>query len=339
MKIHQMCKIIVGAIGASQWKPKQPGQKGLRILSFDGGGTRGVLSVAIMRELCKRVGKNPHEIFDIICGTSTGGIVAVLMGAKKLSVAETEYLYDEFIDKVFGKKSSVKLVTEQASYDELEFENILSKQLGDEQFIDSVRNDCAKVFCVSTKVNTVPTTHIWRNYNYPPGQTSRYAGSNRVNTMTAVRATTAAPTFFVPVQWENGLYCDGALVANNPTAIALQEAKQLFPGVPIETVLSIGTGVFSQSSGNVNSMGWDLLISQVIAGAVDTEDIHELLRDLLPDDQYFRFNPKLVDNLNIDEKDKGRLNGLKNLALTLFDPSSRSLDAKRMEKLVNRLKK
>jgi len=81
-----------------------------------------------------------------------------------------------------------------------------------------------------------------------------------------------------------------------------------------------------------------LLISQVIAGAVDTEDIHELLRDLLPEDQYFRFNPKLLDNLSIDEKDKGRLKNLKNLALDYFDPASTSPDAKRMEKLVNRLK-
>jgi hypothetical protein len=81
-----------------------------------------------------------------------------------------------------------------------------------------------------------------------------------------------------------------------------------------------------------------LLISQVIAGAVDTEDIHELLRDLLPEDQYFRFNPTLLDNLSIDEKDKGRLNNLKNLALDLFDPASNSADSKRMEKLVNRLK-
>jgi len=44
--------------------------------------------------------------------------------------------------------------------------------------------------------------------------------SSRLNS-----ATTAAPTFFTPVQWEGGLFCDGALVANNPTAIALQEAK------------------------------------------------------------------------------------------------------------------
>ena len=54
---------------------------------------------------------------------------------------------------------------------------------------------------------------------------SLYPGSYRINTLTAIRATTAAPTFFKPVQWEDGLYSDGALVANNPTAIAIQEAK------------------------------------------------------------------------------------------------------------------
>jgi Patatin-like phospholipase len=73
--------------------------------------------------------------------------------------------------------------------------------------------------------NNPPQAKVWRNYNYPPGQRSRYPGAFRINTVTAVRATSAAPTFFTPVQWEQGLYCDGALVANNPTAIALQEAK------------------------------------------------------------------------------------------------------------------
>ena len=97
---------------------------------------------------------------------------------------------------------------------------------GEQLLLDSNQYDCPRVFCVSTKVNTYPpATKIWRNYNYPPGQQSRYLGTFRVNTVTAVRATTAAPTFFTPVPWEGGLFCDGALVANNPTAIALQEAK------------------------------------------------------------------------------------------------------------------
>ena len=227
---HQMARVASWGLGGVQWKAKQPGQKGLRILSFDGGGTRGVLSIAMLKELMTRVSPNgdkqPYELFDIICGTSTGGIIAVLLGAQRRSVAETEALYDEFIDKVFGKKSNIKLVSETAAYDELELEKLLYSMCGDELLLDSNRYDCSRVFCLSTKVNNnPPQAKVWRNYNYPPGQRSRYPGAFRINTVTAVRATSAAPTFFTPVQWEQGLYCDGALVANNPTAIALQEAK------------------------------------------------------------------------------------------------------------------
>ena len=228
LKAAQMARVASWGLGGVQWKPKQPGQKGLRILSLDGGGTRGVLSIAYLKELMKRVGggKQPHEVFDIICGTSTGGIIAVLLGAQRRPLDVTEALYDDFIDKVFGQKSNLKLVTEQAFYDETALEAILHKMCGEELLLDSNQNECSRVFCISTKVNNnPPQTQIWRNYNYPPGQLSRYPGTFRVNTITAVRATTAAPTFFTPVQWEGGLFCDGALVANNPTAIALQEAK------------------------------------------------------------------------------------------------------------------
>jgi hypothetical protein len=101
---------------------------------------------------------------------------------------ETEKLYDEFIDKVFGQKSGLKLVTEQAYYDETELEKVLYSMCGDKLMLDTNQNECARVFCVSTKVNNVPPqTKVWRNYNYPQGQQSRYPGAFRVNTVTAVR--------------------------------------------------------------------------------------------------------------------------------------------------------
>ena len=63
-----------------------------------------MLSIAMLKEIMGRISPNekvqPYELFDIICGTSTGGIIAVLLGAQRRSVAETEALYDEFIDKV-----------------------------------------------------------------------------------------------------------------------------------------------------------------------------------------------------------------------------------------------
>jgi patatin-like phospholipase/acyl hydrolase len=63
--------VSLWGLGGIQWRPKQAGQKGLRILSFDGGGTRGVLSIAFLKELMLEVGSNKpvHELFDIICGT------------------------------------------------------------------------------------------------------------------------------------------------------------------------------------------------------------------------------------------------------------------------------
>ena len=49
-------------LGVHDWTPRQPGQKGLRILSLDGGGTRGVLTIALLREVLKGFDKDVHEV-------------------------------------------------------------------------------------------------------------------------------------------------------------------------------------------------------------------------------------------------------------------------------------
>lgn len=157
-----------------------------------------------------------------------------------------------------------------------------------------------------------------------------------MSTRTAIRATTAAPTFFTPVPWAGGLYVDGALVANNPTAIAVQEAKAIYPDVPIELVLSIGTGYFVNSKDNLKSLGWDLLVNQLIASTTDTEDVHGLLGDFLARDKYYRVNPVLKENFAIDEKDRNLLASLKTLAASqMADWEKR--EASRVEALVRTL--
>jgi len=155
--------------GHNEWRPKQPGQRGLRILSFDGGGTRGVLSVALLKQVMERVGKDVFESFDVICGTrykqrrtkwrrkrrrhvgmsnarglflththpspghSTGGILAVLFGIEKTTISEAEALYDSLVAKIFASSpliQTTKLLLRQSYYDEVVWEQVLQEMLG-----------------------------------------------------------------------------------------------------------------------------------------------------------------------------------------------------------------
>ena len=90
-------------------------------------------------------------------------------------------------------------------------------------------------------------------------------------------------------------------------------SQLLYPNVPVELVVSLGTGYITTRS-SIQSMGWDLLVNQLIASSTDTEDVHALLVDFLPKERYFRFNPLLPDALRIDEKNKSVLTKLKMLA-------------------------
>ena len=71
----------------------------------------------------------------------------------------------------------------------------------------------------------------------------------------ALRATTAAPTVFKPVLMGGELYCDGGIVASNPAAVAIHEARTIFPNVPIEMVVSCGTGAFIEEKSEPR-IGW-----------------------------------------------------------------------------------
>ncbi|XP_026190920.1 uncharacterized protein LOC113146779 [Cyclospora cayetanensis] len=361
----RLATVLASALGEGpQWRPRVPGQRGLRILALDGGGTRGVLTVALLKEIAAAVGTAELSgIFDIICGTSTGGVIALLLGLERATTEELEALYDALISEIFVKDSAAvagaRLVVRQAYYDESLWESLLLRAFGDTRMIDfAADTSVPKVFCLSTRVSTNPAKLVvWRNYNYPhlpaagtspsergpqlagsglrrilslfkrssgqpygcssrlspaTGQAAegaRYEGSCCVRVRDALRATTAAPGFFSGKKMGRELLADGALLANNPTAVAIAEARALYPGVPIELVVSVGTGKCASERCDTRT-GWDGIFTQLVNAATNTETIHELLTELLPPSIYFRFNPE-IDTVSIDETSKERLDKLK----------------------------
>lgn len=68
-------------------------KQGLRILSMDGGGMKGLATVQMLKEIEKGTGKRIYELFDLICGTSTGGMLAVALGMKLMTLEECEDIY------------------------------------------------------------------------------------------------------------------------------------------------------------------------------------------------------------------------------------------------------
>ncbi len=130
---------LLAAIGHNVFVPKVPGQRGLRILSLDGGGTRGIASIAIIRAIVEEMGVEVCDLFDIICGTSTGAIIAFLVGLRLESSAKARNRYDELIQQIFVKSSlsTPMLFLTTAAYSEVPFKRIMEDILGDYSMLDS----------------------------------------------------------------------------------------------------------------------------------------------------------------------------------------------------------
>ena len=149
--------------------------------------------------------------------------------------------------------SSMKRVLLQgAKYDAAPLLSALKAVFGrwcEESMIDhALQRGCSKAAIVSTLVSERPVRpFIFRSYQLEPppatqGPDDVFAGSCQHTWLEAMRASSAAPYFFDEFSSRGERFQDGAIVANNPSVQALAEAQRLWPGRPIDVVLSVGTG-------------------------------------------------------------------------------------------------
>ncbi|NWW46897.1 PLPL8 phospholipase, partial [Pedionomus torquatus] len=290
---------------------------GIRVLTIDGGGTRGLVALQTLRKLEELTGKPVHQLFDYICGVSTGAILAFMLGLFHIPLDDCEELYRKLGSDVFKQNvivGTVKMGWSHAFYDSDIWEKMLKEKMGSNLMIETSRNSkCPKVAAVSTIVNrgTPLKAFVFRNYNHFPGVKSHYMGGCQYKLWQAIRASSAAPGYFQEYVLGNDLHQDGGLLLNNPSALAVHECKCLWPSVPLQCLVSLGTGRYeSEGKTNVTYTSLKAKLTNVISSATDTEEVHTMLDALLPPDTYFRFNPLMNEDIPLDESRKEKLNQL-----------------------------
>lgn len=292
--------------------------RGIRILAIDGGGTRGLLALQTLHRLQNLTGKRIHQLFDYICGVSTGAILAFMLGIFQIPLEECEQMYRKLGADVFKQNvivGTVKMGWSHAFYDSEIWENILKERMGEGCMIESARDpNSPKVSAVSAIVNRgLPLkAYVFRNYRLMPGVRSHYLGDCKHKMWEAIRASSAAPGYFQEFVLGKDLHQDGGLLINNPTALAIHECKCLWPNTPLQCVLSLGTGRYETAGKNGTTYtSLKAKLTNVISSATDTEEVHTMLDALLPPDTYFRFNPYMSEDIPLHENRAEKLNFLK----------------------------
>jgi patatin-like phospholipase/acyl hydrolase len=118
-----------------------------RVLCLDGGGIRGLSEILILKELMIQVQLHnrlnftpePWQCFDLICGTSTGGLIAVLLGRLGKTLDECENLFRTFGSKIFSGNTpqrAFRLALKGSRHTSEGLVEIIQKQAGAELMYD-----------------------------------------------------------------------------------------------------------------------------------------------------------------------------------------------------------
>ena len=222
-----------------------PEDRDFRILSIDGGGIRGIYPATFLAGLEERYlgGASVAQYFDLIAGTSTGGVIAIGLAAG-LKAADLRTLYVDRGCEVFPPiRSGVVGAVERRlrntcqffkfRYDRKALMRVLRDTLGDRKF-----GEAQVRLCIPSFEGRYGEVYIFKTPHHPD-----FRKDAREQMTKVAAATAAAPTFFQPLQDGGYTFVDGGVWANNPIMIALVDALSCF-SVPRERIriLSLGCG-------------------------------------------------------------------------------------------------
>jgi patatin-like phospholipase/acyl hydrolase len=297
----------------------------VRVLAIDGGGIRGLIPALLLGELEARSGRRIFELFDLIAGTSTGGILACAVCAPDpLPAAEVAAIYEEEGPRIFDRsiwqriRSADGLLDEK--YDASVLDNALERFLADKR-LSGTRPD----LIVPAYDTATPGPYFFKTTK------ARNDPAEDAPLSDVARATSAAPTYFEPFARGRQALVDGGVFAVNPGMSAFAEALRDQPGAEV-TLVSLGTGERTRKRPFEEIKDWGLvewarpILDVVFDGISDAVDYQ--LRHALGEESYWRFQVELSRaSDDLDDASEENLALLRGHAEELIADRSAELDA------------
>jgi predicted acylesterase/phospholipase RssA len=310
-----------------------------KILSIDGGGVRGIIPALWLNEIERRTSKPISHLFNMVAGTSAGGIIAAGLTIPNIVARDPIYLGEQIIGytdvlssyeprytacKIFQlfKTQSKDIFNSNNSF--FSYLNWFPREYISEKYTDNGRKTLFNDYFGNTQIKDALTDLIIPTYSENMGKqpylfNSKDSERNTTTFLDVLMATSAAPTFFKSYQITGkGEFLDGGINLNNPAMRVYTES----PGRNSEKtfVLSLGTGTYIPEPSNPDKyrgkLFWAMNFSNVALSAqegnVDIE-LNNLLNNDYPKtfgNRYQRWQVFMEKSIALDAYDDESLNEL-----------------------------
>jgi hypothetical protein len=205
------------------------------VLALSGGGYRGLYTATVLAELEAALGRPIASHFDLICGTSAGGMLALGLAAE-IPAIELKALFEEQGSRIFGSRSVLRRLLGfwlTAKHDSVGLQEVLS-----ERFQETAIGELKHRVLVPAVNYSTGRGQFFKTSHHPS-----FELDHRMKVVDVALATAAAPVYFPLARNDRGVFADGGLVGNAPGLFGLHEVKTfLAPDQNAEIrVLAIGT--------------------------------------------------------------------------------------------------
>lgn len=257
-----------------------------KILCLDGGGIKGLFTAQFLSEIEEKLHCSTFEFFDMIVGTSTGGIIAsaLSLGIPAKTICE---LYTHHAQEIFPQNK--------------QFIRFFNRLNGTKYKNDELEKQLKQVFQDKT-IESCKTRLLIPSYNLTTGKVRVFKTAHSSDLyfdkeekiLDVLLSTTAAPTFLPPYNLKTGTYIDGGIGAVNPSFIGIVEAVSRC-GWKLSDVYLLSLGCMEPAN-NVPTGKEKMGISNVgklvsLFMSAESQYSDNIARILLGTERYLRINP------------------------------------------------